>query len=85
MLYFVVNNQPSNLVVVDVFARVNQGQRRQYIQYLRCNASLKQIFEISGRYISAIEAHCYQSHLSLFGNKMLHNLMRDVAPDFCTF
>jgi len=54
------------------YPRLSQGQRGQYIQCLRVNASLKQKYEIDGRYISAIEAHCYQSRISLLGNNMRH-------------
>ena len=53
---------------------LQQSQRNQNIQCLRDNASLKQKCEIDGRCISAIEAHCYQSRISLLGNNMRHNL-----------
>jgi hypothetical protein len=35
MLYFVVNNQPSNMVIVDVLAQAPPGSMKLYMQYLR--------------------------------------------------
>ena len=50
MLYFVVNSQPSNVVIVDVLAQAPAGSTTaMYIPCLRGNGSLTQDLRLIGR------------------------------------
>ena len=69
MLYFVVNSQPSNVVVVDVFAQAPAGSTTPvHAMILEVMHHWQKNMRLIGGYISAIEPQCYRSHIFHLGD-----------------